>query len=102
MYKEILVEDGESRRDQILAQGAFYSGARCVFKVLDYLVEDGDVDELQRVIRRHGRTIRVLQASSRGSGGTEIVAVLSQWRKGRQTPTGPESESPDGLQASRP
>jgi hypothetical protein len=25
------------------------------------LVEDGDVDELQRVIRRHGRTIRALQ-----------------------------------------
>jgi hypothetical protein len=25
-----------------------------------YLVEDGDVDELQRVMRRDGRTIRVL------------------------------------------
>jgi hypothetical protein len=61
IYKKILVEDGASRRDQVLAQGAFYSGARCVFKVLDYLVENGDVDELQRVIRRHGRTIRVLQ-----------------------------------------
>jgi hypothetical protein len=61
IYKKILVEDGASRRDQVLAQGAFYSRARCVFKVLDYLVENGDVDELQRVIRRHGRTIRVLQ-----------------------------------------
>jgi len=60
MYKKILVEDGASRRDQILAQGAFYSGARCVLKVLDHLLEAGDVEELQRVIRRHGRTIRVL------------------------------------------
>jgi hypothetical protein len=61
MYKRILVEDGASRRDQILAQGAFYSGARCVLKVLDHLAERGEVEELQRVIRRHGRTIRVLQ-----------------------------------------
>jgi hypothetical protein len=62
MYKKILVEDGASRREQIFAQGAFYCGARCVLKVLDHLVEAGDVEELQRVIRRHGRTIRVLQS----------------------------------------
>jgi hypothetical protein len=61
MYKNLLVEDGMSRRDQVLAQGAFYSGAQCVLKVLDHLVEAGDIDELQRVIRRHGRTIRRLQ-----------------------------------------
>lgn len=61
MYKKLLVEDGLSRRDQVLAQAAFYSGARCVLRVLDHLVEDGDLDELQRVIRLHGRTIRVLQ-----------------------------------------
>jgi hypothetical protein len=61
MYKKLLIEDGVSRRDQVLAQGAFYSGARCILKVLDHLVEAGDVDELQRVVRRHGRTIRVLQ-----------------------------------------
>jgi hypothetical protein len=45
----------------VLAQAAFYSGARCVLKVLGCLVEEGDVDELQRVISRHARTIRVLQ-----------------------------------------
>jgi hypothetical protein len=28
MYKKLLIEDGMSRRDQVLAQGAFYSGAR--------------------------------------------------------------------------
>jgi alkylated DNA nucleotide flippase Atl1 len=61
IYKKLLVEDRMSRRDQALAQAAFYSGARCVLKVLGHLLEDGDVDELHRVIRRHGRTIRVLQ-----------------------------------------
>jgi hypothetical protein len=64
MYKKLLIEDGVSRRNQVLAQGAFYSGARCVLKVLDHLLEDGDVDELQSVIRRHGRTIRVLQGKA--------------------------------------
>lgn len=61
MYKSLLVEDGMSRRDQMLAQAAFYSGARCVLKVLGYLVEAGDVEELQRVVGRHARGIRALQ-----------------------------------------
>jgi hypothetical protein len=60
-YKRLLVEDGFGRRDQVVAQAAFYSGARCVLKVLDHLVEGGEVDELHRLIRRHGRTIRRLQ-----------------------------------------
>jgi hypothetical protein len=61
MYKKLLVEDGASRRDKVLAQGAFYAGARCVMKVLNHLVEGGEVEELQRVIRHHTRTIRALQ-----------------------------------------
>jgi len=61
MYKKLLLEDDTSRREQVLTQGAFYAGARCVFKVLDHLVEGGEIDEVQRVIRRHGRTIRALQ-----------------------------------------
>ena len=65
MYKKLLVEDGMSRRDQVLAQSAFYSGARCVLQVLNHLVEGGKVDELQRVISRHGRTIRVLRGQTR-------------------------------------
>jgi hypothetical protein len=32
----------------LLAQAAFYSGARAVLKVLGHLVERGDVDELER------------------------------------------------------
>jgi hypothetical protein len=61
MYKKLLVADGLSRRDQVLAQAAFYSGARGVLKVLGYLAERGDTDELQRVVRRHARVIRALQ-----------------------------------------
>jgi hypothetical protein len=64
MYKKLLVEDGMSRRDQVLAQSAFYSGARGVPRMLGHLLEDGDIDELHRVIRRHGRTIRVLQGQT--------------------------------------
>jgi hypothetical protein len=53
----ILVTDGMSRRDQIIAQGGFYSGAWGVLQTLGDIVKDGDVQELQRVIRHHGRTI---------------------------------------------
>jgi hypothetical protein len=53
-----------SRRDQVFAQSAFYSGARCVLKVLGYLAEGGELDELQCVVSRHARTIRVLQGQA--------------------------------------
>ena len=62
MYKRLLAEDDDiSPRDLVLAQEAFYSGARGVLKMLDFLIEHGELEELQRVIRRHGRTIRRLQ-----------------------------------------
>jgi hypothetical protein len=38
IYKKILVDDGMGRRDLILAQHSFYSGARSVLKVLDFLL----------------------------------------------------------------
>jgi hypothetical protein len=28
MYRDLLVAEGSSRREQVLAQGAFYAGAR--------------------------------------------------------------------------
>ena len=65
MYEERLVQDGASRRDELLAQSAFYSGARCVLQVLNHLVEGGEADELQRVISRHGHSSRVLQEKAR-------------------------------------
>jgi hypothetical protein len=61
MYKKLLVEDGLGRRDQVLAQAAFYSGARGVLKVLNHLLEHGQDDELHRTIQRHGRQIKALQ-----------------------------------------
>jgi hypothetical protein len=61
MYKRLLVEDGVSRRGQVLAQGAFYAGARCVLKVLNHLLEHGDDEELRRTIQRHARQIKALQ-----------------------------------------
>ena len=64
MYTKLLVEDGMSRRDQAVAHAAFYSGARGVLRVLGHVLEDGDLEEVQRVIRRHGRTIRVLQGQA--------------------------------------
>ena len=100
MYKKLMVEDGASRRDQVLARGAFYSGARCVLEVLNHFVEGGEVEELQRVISRHARTIRRLQglrprkrrhrgvrAPGRGAGGEvrageEAQVGLSQYDGG--------------------
>ena len=62
MYKQLLAQDDNvSRRDLVLAQEAFYSGARAVLKVLDHLAERGELGELQLVIRR-GRIIRRLQS----------------------------------------
>ncbi len=62
IYKKLLVEDGISRRDQVLAQGAFYSGARCVLKVFDRMAVHGDVEELHRTIGRFGRQLKTIRA----------------------------------------
>jgi hypothetical protein len=41
---------------------AFYSGARGLLKVLAYLIERGDYEELHEIIRRQGRQIDRIQA----------------------------------------
>jgi hypothetical protein len=61
MYKKLLAEDGFGKRDLVLAQNAFYAGARGVLKMLGYLAERGDMDELERVVHRHTQTIRTIQ-----------------------------------------
>ncbi|MFZ1905196.1 MAG: hypothetical protein WAU56_07375 [Steroidobacteraceae bacterium] len=61
LYKKLLAEEGLTRRELVLAQNAFYAGARAILKVLGYLVERGDMDEVERVIHRHARTIRALR-----------------------------------------
>jgi hypothetical protein len=64
IYKAILVKDGMSRRDQIIAQGAFYSGAWGVLETLNELVKDGEIEKLQRAISRHSRTIQALRGDA--------------------------------------
>jgi hypothetical protein len=49
------------KRDLVLAQESFYSGARGVLKVLAYMIEQGEHDELQKTIERQGRQLNRIQ-----------------------------------------
>jgi hypothetical protein len=62
IYKRTAVERGLSRRELASTQLAFYSGARGVLKVLAYLIEHGDYEELHETITRHGRQIERMRA----------------------------------------
>jgi hypothetical protein len=55
--KRMAVTRGVSKRDLVNIRLAFYSGARGVLKVLTYLIERGDYEELHETIKRHGRQI---------------------------------------------
>jgi hypothetical protein len=63
LYKRTAIahSTGGSKRDLVVAQVAFYSGARAVLKVLDHMSSKGDFAEVQRTIERHGRQINRLQ-----------------------------------------
>ena len=50
-------QEGLSPRERINAQLAFYSGARGVLRVLAYLIEQGQYEELHATIRRQARQI---------------------------------------------
>ena len=56
---------GATRRDLVLAQVAFYSGARGVIKVLDHMIEEGDTVGALRAIRRLARQAQSLQRGRR-------------------------------------
>jgi hypothetical protein len=43
-------------------QLAFYSGARGILKVLTYLIEHGDYEELHETIKRQGRQIERIRS----------------------------------------
>jgi hypothetical protein len=62
IYKRTAVKSGLSPREQVSTQPAFYSGARGVLKVLAYLMEHGDYEELHSTILRHGRQIEKIQS----------------------------------------
>jgi hypothetical protein len=58
LYKALLSRNEElGRRDLVLAQDAFYTGARGVLKVQAYLLERGRYDELHAMIGKYGRQI---------------------------------------------
>ena len=62
IYKRTAVKGGVSRRELATTQLAFYSGARGVLKVLAYLIEHGDYEELHETIKRHGRQIERMRS----------------------------------------
>jgi hypothetical protein len=63
IYKRTSIARGfvSSKRDLTLSHVAFYSGARGVLKVLDYMIEHGETDAAVRTIQRFGRQINVVQ-----------------------------------------
>jgi hypothetical protein len=62
IYKRTSVVAGTGgKRDVAITQLAFYSGARGVLKVLAYLLERGELEELHETIRRHGRQVEKLR-----------------------------------------
>jgi len=65
MHKKILIDDGAAKQELLLAQDAFYNGARSVLKVLAHMLEHGEIDELHHTIVREGRQIDVIQRSGR-------------------------------------
>jgi hypothetical protein len=62
IYKRTVLKRGLSKRERISTQLAFYSGARGVLKVLAYLIEHSEYEELHATIKRHGRQLEKLQA----------------------------------------
>jgi hypothetical protein len=62
IYKRTAVRRGLSKRDLASIQLAFYSGARGVLKVLSYLIEHGNYEELHETIKRHGRQIERIRS----------------------------------------
>ena len=58
-----------SNRELARAQLPFYSGGRGVLKVLAYLIEHGDYEELHETIKRYGRlSARIRSLRPRATG----------------------------------
>ena len=61
MFKQQLAEAGLDRRDLVLAQAAFYAGVRVTWKILGYLVDEDEPEELERLIRKKAREVYAIQ-----------------------------------------
>jgi hypothetical protein len=62
IHKRTALKSGVSKRERISTQLAFYSGARGVLRVLAYLLEHGEYEELDATIEQHGRQIERLRS----------------------------------------
>jgi len=62
MYKRTAVGSAASQREVARSQLAFYAGARGTLKVLAYLMERGDYEELHSTIKRQGRMIERIRS----------------------------------------
>jgi hypothetical protein len=65
MYKRaVLVEGlGRTKRDhlQVLVQNAFYNRARSAYKVMGYLLDQGDYEQLRKLIARQAQQVQAIQ-----------------------------------------
>jgi len=61
MFKRQLAEAGLDRRELVLAQAAFYAGVRVTWKILGYLVDEEEPEELERLIRKKARGVYAIQ-----------------------------------------
>ena len=61
MYKGVMAPEIRDRREQIMIQNAFYSGARATLKVLNFMIESDETHVALRTIQRHARMIKAVQ-----------------------------------------
>ena len=66
IYKRTAMKESLSPRERINTQLAFYSGARGVLRVLAYLMERGEYEELHATIRRQARQIERIRGRRPG------------------------------------
>lgn len=61
--RDVLREIGITRRDelQVLTQNAFYFGAHVRLQALAALLEDGDVEQVHRVMEHRGRQLKKMR-----------------------------------------
>ena len=62
IYKRTALAAGADPRELAISQAAFYNGALGVLKVLSYMVEHGNYEELHETINRQGRQIRKIES----------------------------------------
>ena len=63
IYKSILAKSGAyRRRDLVVAQEAFYAGARSVYEIISCMIEDGEWEELKHVVERQVAQSKALRS----------------------------------------